>query len=59
VALLVVAAVMFLAGLGFWLWGVYALAAQHFPPPSAAGLTGLLALILAGIVLWLAKRINR
>jgi hypothetical protein len=50
---------MLLAGLGFWLWGVYALAALYVPPPTAAAIAGLLAFVLAGIVLWLAARINR
>lgn len=58
-ALLTVSAVMLLAGLGFWLWGIYALATQYIPAPSAAALTGLFAVVMAGVVLWLAARVNR
>lgn len=50
---------MLLAALGFWLWGLYALAALYIPAPSAAAVTGLFALVLAGVVLWLAARVNR
>ncbi|MFU8857252.1 MAG: hypothetical protein ACNA8S_09635 [Deferrisomatales bacterium] len=56
-ALVAVAAVVGLLGLGCGVWAAYLYLGGWFAPPAAAALTGLAALGGAGVLLWLARRL--
>ncbi len=57
---LVVAAVLFaFAGLAFWVWSLYLYSARHLPADAAALATGLVTLLVAGLIAWAAKRLNQ
>jgi len=45
-----------LAGAALWLWSAYRFTADYLPPAAAGLLTGLLALLVAGGLVWIANR---
>ena len=58
-ALLLVAGLLALTGFGFLIWALYGWLAGRFTQPEAASLTGGAALVVTGILLWLAIRLGR
>lgn len=58
-ALLIIAALFALAGLGLCMWAVYLWLATSLGPSGAAALTGAMSLILAGVLAWITIRLNR
>jgi hypothetical protein len=56
-ALVAVAAVVALLGLGCGVWAAYLYFGSWFAPPAAAAFAGLAALGGAGVLLWLARRL--
>lgn len=53
------AATLAAVGLGLCLWAVYGYLAPAVGTPTAGLLTGLLTLIVAGILAWAAARLSR
>lgn len=58
-ALLTIACLLALTGLGFLIWALYGWLAGLFTQPEAAAITGGAVLVLTGILLWLAIRLGR
>ena len=58
-ALVAVAAVVALLGMGCGVWAAYLYFGSWLAPPAAAGAAGLAALTGAGVLLWLARRFVR
>jgi hypothetical protein len=58
IALILGAAVLALAGFALWLWSLYLFATRYLPPDAAALATGLVTFLAAGIMVWIAKRLN-
>ena len=58
-AMLLVGFLVALAGIGFILFGLYGLLAQSMAPPQAAMVFGIVALVLAGAVIWTARSLIR
>ena len=58
-ALLTIAGLLALIGFGFLIWALYGWLAGRFTQPEAASLTGGAALVVTGILLWLAIRLGR
>lgn len=58
-ALIALAALLAAVGFGLWLWGLFEHAAQAFGVANAALLTGTVAVVLAGVVAWLIRRLTR
>jgi hypothetical protein len=44
---------------GFMVWAFYLYASKELGPPAGAFLTGLLSLVISGVLLWTAKRLVR
>ncbi|WKE65313.1 hypothetical protein PVT67_16860 [Gallaecimonas kandeliae] len=57
--LLLLAALLVFAGLALCLWGLYLLALVPMGASGAAVLIGALAMLLAGLLLWLARALTR
>jgi len=56
----VLLAIVFAAsGAGLLLWSLYQALANAFGGPAAGAITGLLALLGAGVCAWIAQRISR
>lgn len=58
-ALIVLSCLLAAVGFGFWIWGLFQFAAQAFGDAAAALLTGTVAVVLAGGVAWLIRRLTR
>jgi hypothetical protein len=58
-ALLVAAGLLLFAGVALCLWALYLVVAAHLGASGAAVLIGALALILAGLLAWIATTIAR
>jgi hypothetical protein len=58
-ACLGVASLLLLLGLGLCLWGVYLWLAVLLEPAAAAALIGVVSLLLAGGLAWMAIRLGR
>ena len=58
-AILAAAGLLVLMGLGFCLWAAYQGLAGQLGPVNAAYLIGLVMLLLAGLMAWIAIRLSR
>jgi hypothetical protein len=58
IALILAAALLALAGIGLWLWAFYLFAARYLAPDAAALTTGAVTFLGAGVLVWVAKRLN-
>lgn len=58
-ALVVMASILAVIALGLWLWGLYLYSTRYMPQDGAALATGLVTLLLAGAILWAARKLNR
>lgn len=58
-ALIALSCLLATVGFGCWLWGLFEHAAQAYGPANAALLTGTAAVVLAGLVAWLIRRLTR
>jgi len=58
-AAILVAALLAFAGLGFCLWAAYQGLVARVGPVDAAVAIGLIMLLLAGVMAWIAIRLNR
>lgn len=58
-ALAAVMALLFLTGFGLIVWAIYLFLRIKVDPAVAALLDGLITLVLAGIILWIAKTLSR
>jgi len=58
-ALIIVMLLLAAAGAGLLLWALYQYLGGALSPPSTAFVTGLAALLAAGGVAWLVRRITR
>ena len=58
-AFLGISALFALSGLGLCLWAVYLWLAASLGQTGAAALTGLISLILAGVLAWITIRLSR
>lgn len=55
-ALIAVATVFILFGIGLWVWAVYLFTDTLLPSWLAAAVTGTIVLAIAGVIAWLAAR---
>lgn len=58
-ALMVVITLLMAAGSGLLLWALYQYLTAAIGPPATALLTGIVALVAAGILAWIVHRIAR
>jgi hypothetical protein len=58
-ALLTAAAVLLVTGFVLLIWSVYLFLRFLFDPPGATLMTGIIAFVLAGGLLWGARRVSR
>jgi hypothetical protein len=59
IALVLGAVLLTLLGLGLWLWALYIFALRYLPPDTAALATGAATFLGAGVLAWIATRLNR